>query len=103
MSAEEDVNEHGVEPGCDAVDRGYVRSMSRAEYMREYRRSVRESHLPADRHCPGCGKVVLRSRQWVLLTYVSTQRLMRIGTRAAASIRKQGVACRSCLRAMGVI
>jgi hypothetical protein len=33
----------------------------------ERKRDQREAALPADRTCPTCGKVKLKSRQWVIL------------------------------------
>lgn len=39
---------------------------SRLEYVREYKRKRRAEKIPANRVCPGCGKVKLSSKSWVL-------------------------------------
>lgn len=39
---------------------------ARKEYVREYKRAQRNKKIPADRVCPGCGKVKPNSKSWVL-------------------------------------
>lgn len=47
----------------DAIEAERKRKEGRPR--RERRREARERLLPTDRMCPKCGRVFLRSRQWV--------------------------------------
>ena len=39
---------------------------ARKEYVREYKRRQREKKIPADRVCPGCKKVKVTNKSWVI-------------------------------------
>jgi hypothetical protein len=39
---------------------------ARKEYVREYKRKMREKKIPADRVCPGCKKVKITNKSWVI-------------------------------------
>ena len=77
------------------------------DYLREWRKNKRAEMLDLrvpDRRCPCCGRVKVKSRQWVVLDHVQLTRVKRLaaeGHEKAAIVARIGAVCRSC--AMSVL
>jgi len=69
------------------------------EYLKTWRHARRERLLAArvpTRTCPVCGKVKVKSRQWILLKHVQINRMKLLGDEVVVKARQAGVLCRSC-------